>query len=362
MKKFLLYIVLLLLPFAIIITPAYCVLYKAGELHDITYYIRDLKTNQYFGLAYSEMNAPYKFRMANYKQPKVLAIGSSRIMQVREDVINPLYSFYNAGGATESIEGLEIFVRQLSYTPELIIVNLDQFPFNPNFTIHNPGGGKAISFDPVKSNLSGIINTCLTFISDFMKGKLSQDIFTSDNLGITARVNKNGFANDGSYHYTYNELHPELQKDYGFSNTKSRIRLHNRRFEEGDKVDKTLLPKFSRFLDMCQNRGIKVIAIIPPFAPTINELLRADGGYTYMDKIYTDLSPVFQSYKDCYLYDFRDVEGLDDSYYVDGFHGSVVVYNKILSTISKSTPELSGYFKPVPQIQDISNQYKYRFQ
>lgn len=111
-------------------------LYKAGELSTFQSYLHHLRQDQLFGLAYSYYDKPYKFHMTNeVEHPQVLALGSSRIMQVKRSVISPDFSFYNAGGAIQNLYEIPLFVKMLQDSPELILVNIDQWWFNPAFEV-----------------------------------------------------------------------------------------------------------------------------------------------------------------------------------------------------------------------------------
>ena len=79
-------------------------LYKAGELCSFSSYIHPLQQDQLFGLGYSYYDKTYKFHMTDeVERPEVLALGSSRIMQVKRSVVSPDYSFYNVRNSSLSI-------------------------------------------------------------------------------------------------------------------------------------------------------------------------------------------------------------------------------------------------------------------
>ena len=109
-------------------------LYKAGELYSFSSYIHPLQEDQLFGLGYSYYDKSYKFHMTNeVEHPEVLALGSSRIMQVKRSIVSPDYSFYNAGGAIQNARELPLFISKLHDSPKLILVNIDQWWFNRDY-------------------------------------------------------------------------------------------------------------------------------------------------------------------------------------------------------------------------------------
>jgi hypothetical protein len=162
--------------------------------------------------------------------------------------------------------------------------------------------------------------------------------------------------------YNFEEQNPKLAPDYKFANTKWQIEHKVRRFKSGRHIDYDYLIRFDDFLSKCQCRNIKVIAIIPPFAPSINELLKKDGNYKYMDEIYPELRKIFSKYSGCKLYNFQTVKGIGDDNYIDGFHGNCIVYNTIISTIISQEISFAKYFRSISEIREISEKYICRFQ
>ena len=54
-----------------------------------------------------------------------------------------------------------------------------------------------------------------------------------------------------------------------------------------------------------------------------------------MGQIYGILIPLFERYKNCYLYDYTDMTymGVHNYDFIDGFHGSEIDYNIIFQDI-----------------------------
>ncbi|MEH2957620.1 hypothetical protein [Candidatus Merdisoma sp. JLR.KK006] len=86
------------------------------------------------------------------------------------------------------------------------------------------------------------------------------------------------------------------------------------------------------FLAYCKVNGIKVIAFEPPFTASVVERIEAKGEkYQYMNEISSRIFDVFEKYQ-FEFYDYSDVANLGcgaDSFFIDGFHGSEVVYIKM---------------------------------
>jgi hypothetical protein len=66
----------------------------------------------------------YKWRAVLERRPRVLALGSSRVMKFRAEMFGEdAADFYNAGGLVTSIEDLEQFVERLpaDQTPRVVV-------------------------------------------------------------------------------------------------------------------------------------------------------------------------------------------------------------------------------------------------
>ena len=101
MKRFVRDIILFMLPIMILVAGAVTIYYEAlncGELASIDKNIEAQRENHnsIIGLGYNEQTSYYKLVNANYYQANVLALGTSRVMQFKNEFFEE--SFYNCGG------------------------------------------------------------------------------------------------------------------------------------------------------------------------------------------------------------------------------------------------------------------------
>ncbi len=359
MRKFIINTVLFVFPITLVLLICLFILLKAGELYDFND-LQPLNEKQYFGLAYSDVGDAYKFKMTNlYYKSDVVALGSSRIMQIKKGVINKQYSFYNAGGAVNNIYKYKLFLDKLNYKPKLFIISIDQWFFNPNYNDQ-----RATFNDDCYEERDEVdfFNTCKLLFIDIFRGKISFKRLmenTNNSIGMNAIINNNGFTSDGSYYYGGCISNPSKQMDFNFKDTYKRIEEKRSRFEQCNHADTTVCDGISAFLDECEKNGIAVIGILPPFAPAINEKMRLSGGYKYMDDIYEILSPIFSNHNNCYVFDYTDMRimGIKDCDFVDGFHGSELIYNFILQDICKKNENVQEYFVAPTVFDSICKEY-----
>lgn len=351
--------VFLLMVSAIIGFACIC-LYQAGEIRAFSSYIHPLQQGQLFGLAYSNYDKTYKFHMTDeVERPQVLALGSSRIMQVKRSVVNPDYSFYNAGGAIQNVRELALFVSKLHDSPQLILVNVDQWWFNRAY-IDEDQPYSASVYDEPEWDASKLGRCVCDFYLDLSRGKIDlAKVFGSHHIGLNAICNENGFAADGSRYQGDMIMAPEAQEDYNFKHVLGRIRHGNQRFQYGDKPDGSLTGALDDFLSQCAARQIKVVAFLPPFAPYVYEKMMATGRYGYMALLYDMLRPVFERHEGCSLYDFTDVTdtGAHNYDFDDGFHGSEIIYNGMIRQMVRQDSMLAPFFVSEQEMDRLDSVY-----
>ena len=335
-------------------------LYQTGELRSYSYYIRPLKQDQLFGLAYSYYDKSYKFHMTDEVcRPQVLALGSSRMMQVKRSVVNPDYSFYNAGGAIQNVQELSLFINKLHESPQLMLVNLDQWWFNRAYLEDNQPFSSSV-YDEPAFEFSKLGQLICDFYTDLIKGKINLvKAFGSHHIGLNAICNENGFAADGSRYQGDMIVAPEQQEDYNFKNVLGRIRDGDQRFQYGDQADSSLVSVVDDFLNLCVARKIKVVAFLPPFAPYVYQRMQETGKYGYMSKLYDMLRPLFDQHEDCSLYDFTDVTdtGAHNYDFDDGFHGSEIIYNGMIRQMIRQDSTLVPFFVSEPEMERLDSIY-----
>lgn len=348
MKKFLYRFLLFLIPFYIIgFTIILCGVagYKTGELCEFDDLIGKQRANHsvLIGMGYNEQTPYYKLKNANYYQADVIALGTSRVMQFKFDYFSE--GFYNCGGAvSQNYDEYLNFLKNLNYQPKLIILGLDEWIFNDAW---NQYCAEYSEFQAITLNDRNKWSIIWEMIKDLISNKwnFSQIDNYSENYGFNGRIKENGFCWDGSYYYGATYRNPELQKDYMFADTFDRINFGRYRFEWGGHADnQRAFEQLENFLAYCKNNDIIVIGFTPPYAPSVYDKMMQSGNYGYLAEITPMCEMIFKSF-DYEYYDYMDstLLGLDDTYFVDGFHGNDVVYANIIDDILKQGSYLGSY-------------------
>lgn len=364
MKNFIIKITVFSTPLIIVFLIPAVFLFMSGENYKSIDNIVKSKNDYLIGYAYNESNYKYLKQIElKYRQPQhIIALGSSRILQFRDKMFEK--PFYNAGYTISSISDFIPFIRSNleNKKPEILIIALDQWMFNENWDNLKDYNISSKQWNS-SFNYNASAQTIFNVWSDIFSGKYGFEILVARNkkseknkIGLNAIVNNQGFRKDGSIFYGI-----QIQKllsndstanDFGYSDTYSRIKNGNRRFEYGTRVNDKAIQALSDLLQYCKRMNIYVVAILPPFADKVNLKMKESGNYDYLDSIYCKCIDLFKKYQ----FELWDLSNLskynsNDNETIDGFHGSEVAYLKMLIYMIENGSKL----KQVTNIKKLKN-------
>lgn len=266
---------ILLFSLFIPITFSFIILVISGELDSINRIIdnqMNSKKEILYGPVYSNQSRSYKLIYTNKKKPKIVILGTSRVMQFRNWMFNNQNDFYNAGGGITKLIEIEIFLEQLDIdnNPDLLILGLDQYFFNGNWdkNYYNTNYNFKYVFNPFKIIESYWRKT----IIDFFKRKIIFDSLVNSNnkIGLNAKIYNQGFRRDGSYQYKKSMLNV-LSQEYKnrLNEALNRIEKGIVRFQYSECSSDTSFLILNNILKICKERNINVISILLPYADTV---------------------------------------------------------------------------------------------
>ena len=363
-KRFLVKITLFCVPFAVVLGAVAVVLALSGELTSVARALELQKESSdiLVGLAYTDPTEHFKLQGLLKRRPTVLALGTSRVMQFREECFRPGVVFYNGGNSVTRLRHYNVFLSKIpaGSEPAVILLGLDQYFFNMNFD--------RLADDDIENRLEhdrpvfGMFTSrWLDVYRDYWSGKFTLSNLTDStrrkHVGLNAISALNGFRRDGSYYWgglisDPSNLRYNLDPD--FSNTFDRIRKGDRRFEYGREVSTGALKEVGRFLVMAKARGIHVVGFLPPFAHRVYEHMLSMGDrYQYLRQLPDTLGEVFTQHG-FPLFDFGDLArlGASDEETVDGFHGSEKAYHRAVILMAEKDPELRSYVENLDYLRD----------
>lgn len=347
-KSFMIKGALLFIPISIIMGFSYFVIYSSGEFTTVDEIIDKQKNGDVilYGLAYSDPTPYYKLKSVIERNPKIIALGTSRVMQFRSEFFLENADFYNAGGAVRRVEDLNLFLDNIprGKEPKVIILGLDQNFFNPHWKDFLDENNELYAF-PKRIDIFS--NSWRKIYFDYYNGKLSiNKVLENKNssMGLNAIMNSRGFRNDGSYEY--GNLIKEFNSD---NNSKLKgyfilIKNEGSRFEYSNQISDKSLYELDRFLRRCKERNICVIGFLPPYAHEIYlEIERMKIEYEYFFEIESSLDHIFKKY-DYNIYNFSDLSstGADVCEVIDGTHASDKAYLRLFIILAENEEALKN--------------------
>lgn len=296
------------------------------------------KAQQLYGVAYYDDRVYYKTEFTKRKSASILALGSSRAMQIRDSFFETPSDFFNAGGAVNYLLDFMNFLNNIEgANPEILIISLDQNFFNFNYSDVVPVNIGYPAYSPIKTDV--VINKLIDgYIAE--KVKFKPLVTHSNYIGVQAKVNRSGFLNDGSYFYGATYAHPSKY----FDDILKRIETGTLKFQYGEEVNPAALAALKDLLVYCKQNDIFVVGFTPPYAPSVNVAMGQNGGYGYMEALPLAAEKLFDTFE-FEFYDYSDITMLecDDTYFVDGFHGGDVAYLRMFKDMVNQGSRLSKY-------------------
>ncbi|MDE0836364.1 MAG: hypothetical protein OSA84_08450 [Akkermansiaceae bacterium] len=344
MKRFIIRFGLFCLPLAVLFLPVIYHLEKYRELDSVASMATGSRTNgSVIGLAYTDPMHLVKHAVIGELQPRIIALGSSRVLAFRSLYFDDEEGFYNCGRSVGKIQDFRAFLGSYpGEKPRLILLGLDQDFF----------GGDAGDADSSPRNYEEVGSS---YGSRLVKGaKAFFETFKNDGLvtgevmpgaesffGRNARIDFEGYRPDGTYLYgrTF-----RVQDDYLFTSTMTRIEKGKGRFDSAEKINHGAVHELRRFVELCAAEGIHVVAFLPPYAARVyDRLLEQRESYPHVFTLHNELLPIFEK-RGFKLFDFSDLRSVGSSDFetYDGFHASETAYLRITEIMAESDDKLGG--------------------
>jgi hypothetical protein len=245
----------------------YAVLWRAGELESLDDIIARQRRD---GAIYNGLSiafADYKYAAYRAAAPRIVAIGTSRAMQIRQhDFLVP---FYNLGGLTQGPEQANVLADRLLLRgdpPGMVIFALDFWTFcQPP---RQAGGRRPAEATSVHDGMGEPQRQFLAYrlLLDgrFSPGDYERLMFSSagadaaGRIGLGARLGGSGFAADGSIY----AAPPEAVLDRRWHGTFQRIAAGTDQFVKDCEVSEPALDALALFVRRIEAVGGDVLLIL----------------------------------------------------------------------------------------------------
>ena len=364
LRNFIIRILVFLLPIGLLLSPVLC----SGELVNsgtVALLQHTLKIPALYGPLYSESQYQYyKAESTRIKKPEVLIMGDSRALQIHDFFFNENVTMYNIGYAVTTTADMQYFLECCDVSSiDTVIISLSHFSFNANYIpITYPDHDSYLDHQQGKG--CSFAYTAKQLLKELWSGDYSAaDIITTVKnpwmIGLNAKRNQSGILNSGAYYY--GKIIEDAAKDpepaKRLQDTLERIETGSRRFQYADTANQDAFVYLQQFLDYCEETGIYVIAYAPPYAPSVNAAMEAMGNcYGYQTQMLQIVPQLFAGYENAEFYDYTDVTalGCTDDYFLDGFHGSDVVFLRMINDMIARGSRL-GQLCDAERLQEYNN-------
>jgi hypothetical protein len=312
--------------------------------HELSSYRDDVALQQrqhaLLGLATFQNFYEYKLSLVAARRSPVLALGSSRIMQLREELF--VDGFTNAGGAMNSAEQGRRFLEALpaDYHPQLLMLGVDFWWFRREWS--DPGDDPRYR-DPSQLSPARLRHPYLWLADPRMgirrivrlvvSGNIGSTLTSQASVGVQAMVSASGFRPDGSYQYGDHYFGTAAEPDVRFGISLGRIDRQDTAFGPGTDPDPASLSAIDDVLRWAAARHVRVAMFLPPVAPPVRRAMIArPDAFGYVVALTRALEHTARA-SNVEFYDFlwREApEAADPCEYVDGIHGGDVVFGRML--------------------------------
>jgi hypothetical protein len=332
-------------------------MYRTRDSWPITKVIaaqENLKGESIWGRAnFSQQYNLSKSAMIRRRNPRILALGSSRVMEFRGFMFHPYEdSFYNAGGLIQTVNDLAEYARQVTDgrlpRPQVIIVGIDPWWLS-----------EATAPVEQKSWLDGDEDAAYSFaghveaaryllragksnfpwLVGFGSKPATSPFYDYHAFGITAVVGGIGERfSDGSYLYTAQLVdfmkHPSY-RDRLTTPVLDQVKHTSFLFQPSSKVESRRAVVLRESLKSLKALGIEVYAFQPPFSSEVLQALNesrplARFWWEYKNDLREQLK---QDGIDCLPISSARDYGLDDRYMLDGMHPGEIYDSYIVAEL-----------------------------
>lgn len=302
--------VIFLIPVAAIFILPTFVIFTVREDLSVSEVIQRQKNDQpvLFGFGYNDYSfIPFKKQLIKTKNPTVIALGTSKVMQIRKEFFMNPSRFVNAAGPIRTFGDLEYFIRSIPDNSDVkvILLGIDQ-----DMLYRSYDSGIA------KEEDSGVVKFTKLFVTmsrriyfDYILHKYTFDDLidkskVSNNIGLLAIMYNDGYRADGSYLYGHSMQDPSRVLKVKEQIDIEASQISRAHFYEDSHAEKVFLERnikgLSEILDLCEKKGIVVIGFTTPYPEPIYKAYKeSQGRYHNMITTATErVSDLFREHKE----------------------------------------------------------------
>ena len=361
---------------AIVVLAAECALWRSGEIRPLALVARIQEsdsTSRFQRALISQEQARYKLvQLRRRAAPRLLIAGSSRVLQIRSDMLPGLVgSAFNAGGSVTSVRAFEDLVDELlqpkKAMPETLLLGIDPWWFyrRPgaretarDTTPRSPPLEAVFHFSEHVSALRSLTHagtrTWTAVLSAAGETGVARSVAC---IGIGALRSGAGFRPDGSYQYPpslYDDFLANPVHEDRDTNVRALVQRGNHLYVRGAVPSASAVRRLAAAVARLDAAGVATIVYMPPLADVTERALAEDTGYATWWPWVRDELPVRLTNAGVRFIDVGSVAdlGATDLYMIDGHHPSEVLNLLILARLATSADDTALGDLDVGLLQD----------
>lgn len=360
MKHFIINLIRFSLPLLIIFALPVAVLFLGREYVSVHAVVeKQARSPQtLFGFMYNGQSfVPYKEQLVDSKKPELVVLGTSRMMQVRENFFKEGVSFVNAGGGAKNIHDVKRFIENLPASVSVVILGLDQDMFTSSDTKPSYESGE----DRTVVRLRKLLFTNMRKVYiDVLFGKYSLNELlekrNNGSVGVVAIMRGDGFRGDGSYRYGHiiTEETREERVSQEIAQTAQALGVGRyASFATSGNEDENMRV-LQETLAIAKAKNIYIVGVLPPYPTLLYETMKSHEAYgDTITKLPQTLSDIFKQ-AEFPLFDFSHVRsyGGNDAEFVDNIHASDKASLRMLIRIAEKVKQVRGYVD-IPHVRTM---------
>jgi hypothetical protein len=333
-----------ILPFGMLAGGAVALTIRSGEAMPLAWVhaAQDADRGLFYRPADDELVLSFKLSGVRYWQPRVIAIGSSRIRYFSSAPFFDARSFYNVYVPSMNLKEMSDFIHSLTpdTAPDTMIIAVDVQRLRQRYPWEQ--------IDPVPGEItvSQVLLRVRRVMQEWITGRLAlSDIGGTGGmrpLGLGAIADGVGFLFDGSIYF------PETRTA---EQTEARLALTREKFAEADPAEATNQRVHPEAVDALrgaivylQAMDVEVIGVIMPYTlPSLAEQMIDSPRYVPLFAAHSATVDLFESL-DADLFDFFDSRALDmqDADIADGIHSTMHVSRRLYAEMIRGSPSLAA--------------------
>jgi hypothetical protein len=334
-------------------------LWRTGESWPVSRVVRtQLRLGQtpslYERMLLSQQFNLYKYEMIKAKRPKIIIHGTSRVMQIRDFVVQPLHPwFYNAGGMIRGPDDVATYVRMIREgelpRPEVVIMGIE-----PWWVKHGDAGRGWLDRDSLRDvamHFPAHIEAARLFVRRRVfpwKAVLAGAPSPSPGYGYQAigaqpLLNGDGFRIDGSLQLGVDVIRESL-RDPRYKDRNNILQMvtdYLTPFDLPASIDESRVKTLLAALTELQQMAVEVHVFLPPFASEVQAVFETSSTWNpFWQAFHLDLPRQIRAAGiSCLPLSVPAQDGFGDSYMYDGYHPTEIYAAAIVKQIvQKSSP------------------------